>query len=64
MTPYNVLQMYHTTFKQIDWFTNIFKFDACLFNKGCSWQPESLPEVLPDIATSNATMIPSIVLYL
>ena len=28
-------------------FINIFKFYACLFNKGCSWQPESLPEVCP-----------------
>ena len=31
----------------IDRFTNIFKFYAYLFNKGCSWQPESLSEVCP-----------------
>ena len=34
----------------IDRFTDVFKLYACLFNKGCSWQPESLPEVCPSNA--------------
>ena len=40
------VQIYNK-FISIDWFTNIFKFYAYLLNKGCLWQPESLPEVCP-----------------